>query len=83
MTDLVERVAKRIRWFSGFSDVKDEAHAIINDVLEEAAKVAKTTMVMCEIQKPGTGPFTRQDCAINEAREQIAAAIRALGEGDD
>ena len=52
--------------------------AAINIVLDAAAEVAEETMVLCDIMKPGTGPFTRQDRAVDQTREQIATAILSL-----
>ncbi len=80
MSDLVERVARQMC----FHDPKQwhhyagQATDAINMALDEAAKVIKVATVMVEIQRPGTGPFTRQDRAVDETREQLAAAVLAL-----
>lgn len=49
-----------------------------NDGLEEAAAKLEAMRFLFTIQRPGTGPFTRQDITMREVIEQSAAAIRAL-----
>lgn len=48
------------------------------DALEEAAVQLETMHFLFTIQRPGTGPFTRQDQTMREVIEQGAAAIRGL-----
>lgn len=58
-------------------DVDDLARAAIQTTAEHFAGVAEGAIIMCSFCKPSEGPFTRQDRTVDEARAQIAAAIRA------
>jgi hypothetical protein len=48
------------------------------ETLEEAAIVSANAFLLHDLMEPGTGPFTLQQHAADEARQQIATAIRTL-----
>jgi hypothetical protein len=66
-----------IQWRMSADDA-ELTEKVRRETLEEAAEVSANAFLLHEILEPGTGPFTIQQHAADEARQQIAQKIRTL-----
>ena len=68
------------KWFDRW--LEGEQARVRSEALKEAAQVAAEAMLLHKLPTPGTGPFTIQQAAADEARTQIAEKILKLGHHD-